>query len=246
MDSIGGDCTFEKEHDMAGSPISQQAQYADDYLTTQILGPRVQFLVDNTTFDALGSIYWAMPIQGRIVKIKAVTETQITCPGTSVTLNTAPLGASPVFTQTLGNSTGGTSNAGDVVTANYKDNGSQGGVNYAADSVMQTSVASVKSSTVTIDDATPGLVHWAAHGLVATTKVVFSTTGTLPAPLVAGTTYYVIAAGLVAGAFEISATSGGAAINTTTAGSGTHTATANPPPTAGAVRVEVTIEPNYS
>jgi hypothetical protein len=54
----------------------------------------------------------------------------------------------------------------------------------------------------------------------------FTSTGTLPAPLVPGQTYYVISAGLTTNAFEIAATPGGSAINTTTAGSGTFTASA--------------------
>jgi hypothetical protein len=105
MDSIGRDCTFEKEHDMAGSPISQQAQYADDYLTCQILGPRVQFLVDAVTFAADGAIYWAMPIRGRIVKIKAIAEANVLCPQ-PVSLVTSLLSTPtvPIFTSALGKS----------------------------------------------------------------------------------------------------------------------------------------------
>jgi len=85
---------------------------------------------------------------------------------------------------------------------------------------------SLSNATVTISNATPGVVSWAAHGLLAGAPVNFSTTGVLPAPLVPGQTYYVLAAGLAAGAFEIGATPGGAAINTTTAGSGVHTGSA--------------------
>ena len=51
--------------------------------------------------------------------------------------------------------------------------------------------------------------------------VVFQTTGTLPSPLVAGTTYYVKTVTSTT-KFTVSATSGGTAINTTTVGSGTH------------------------
>lgn len=79
-----------------------------------------------------------------------------------------------------------------------------------------------KSSTVTITNAAPGVVTWTAHGLAANQEVKFSTTGTLPNPLVAGTTYYV--RNPAANTFEVSATSGGASINTTTAGAGVHTA----------------------
>lgn len=57
------------------------------------------------------------------------------------------------------------------------------------------------------------------------TPVVFSTTGTLPAPLVAGTTYYVVAVNSGGNTIQISATKGGAAISLTTAGVGTQTIT---------------------
>lgn len=79
---------------------------------------------------------------------------------------------------------------------------------------------SEKTATITL--ATPGVVTCTAHGYVAGDKVVFSTTGTLPTGIVAGRTYYVIAAGLTANAFEFSATSGGAAINTSVSQSGVH------------------------
>lgn len=80
------------------------------------------------------------------------------------------------------------------------------------------------TAVVTISQANPAVVTLAAHGRAAGDYVTFSTTGALPAPLVAGTQYFIIAAGLVAGSFEISATLGGAAIVTTNAGSGVHTA----------------------
>lgn len=82
-----------------------------------------------------------------------------------------------------------------------------------------------KSSTVTTPVATPGVVNWTGHGLLAGTPVSFSG-GVLPTGIVAGTTYYVIAAGLTANAFEISATVGGSAINFTGTSSGTQTGVA--------------------
>lgn len=79
--------------------------------------------------------------------------------------------------------------------------------------------------TCTISNASPAVVTLTNHGFTAGTPVVFTTSagGALPAPLSAGygTVYYVIAAGLTANTFEVSATIGGAAINTTSAGSGT-------------------------
>lgn len=81
-------------------------------------------------------------------------------------------------------------------------------------------------SAVTI--SATGVVSWPAHGLFANQPVVFSTTGALPTGLTAGTVYYVVATGLTAGSFSVSATPGGTAIVATAAGSGTHTASAPP------------------
>ena len=89
-------------------------------------------------------------------------------------------------------------------------------------------VGNSTNSTVTIDIATPALIHWTAHGLIAGTPVVFSTTGALPTGIDNVHVYYVIAAGLVDDAFEISATVDGDAINTSGTQSGTQTAIANP------------------
>ncbi len=83
-----------------------------------------------------------------------------------------------------------------------------------------------KTATVTISVATPGVVSWTGHGLAAGTPVKFSTTGTLPTGLVAGTTYYVVSP--ATDNFSVAATPGGSAINTTGSSTGTHTATTVP------------------
>lgn len=83
-----------------------------------------------------------------------------------------------------------------------------------------------KIATFTATVATPAVFSLTAHGFVAGTPVTLSTTGALPTGLAANTVYYVIAAGLTANAFEVSATLAGAAINTTGTQSGTHTVTA--------------------
>jgi len=93
---------------------------------------------------------------------------------------------------------------------------------------VEWSAGCAATGTVTISQATPGVVTWTAHGLSAGAPVVFTTTGALPTGLTAGTTYYVLATGLTANTFQVGATAGGTAINTTSAGSGTHTATAQP------------------
>lgn len=82
---------------------------------------------------------------------------------------------------------------------------------------------------VAISVATPAVVTWNGHGLVAGQPVVFSNEGgTLPTGLTAGTTYYVVAGDLTANSFSVAATPGGAAIDTTGAGSGTNIASAPP------------------
>lgn len=81
------------------------------------------------------------------------------------------------------------------------------------------------SSTVTITIASPGVVTWNNHGLANGQSVVLTTTGALPTGLSTGTTYYVV--NRAANTFQLSATSGGSAINTSGTQSGTHTATLN-------------------
>lgn len=84
----------------------------------------------------------------------------------------------------------------------------------------------VTSTTLTsISNASPAVLTKAAHGLVAGDSVILTTSGTLPTGLSLLTTYYVISEGFTTGAFEVSATLGGAAINTSSAGSGTHSYT---------------------
>lgn len=83
-------------------------------------------------------------------------------------------------------------------------------------------------SVVLITQASPAVITWANHGLVAGTVIRFSSTGTLPAPLTANTPYYVRSQLLNPNDFTISATPGGAAVNTTSAGTGTFTAEATP------------------
>jgi hypothetical protein len=75
--------------------------------------------------------------------------------------------------------------------------------------------------TVTITIASPGVVTYTSHGLAANAPVSFSTSGSLPTGLTAGTTYYVKTV-LDANTFTVSATSGGSVINTSGTQSGTH------------------------
>ena len=94
---------------------------------------------------------------------------------------------------------------------------------HTTDNSLSHSTINWEARTVTMTIASPGVVTSAAHGLVATDVIYFTTTGTLPTGVIANTTYYVISAGLTANAFQFSTTSGGSAVNTSGSQSGTHT-----------------------
>lgn len=100
------------------------------------------------------------------------------------------------------------------------------------------SAANNTSSTVTISNATPGIVSWTAHGRTAGSVVNFTTTGVLPTGLTVGTSYYVCAGStLLANSFAVASTPAnalaGTAIATSSAGSGTHTCLSNAVLTTG-------------
>jgi hypothetical protein len=78
------------------------------------------------------------------------------------------------------------------------------------------------SAAFTVTIASPGVLTYTAHGLVANQPVHMTTTGALPTGLVAGVMYYVKDV-LSADTFTLSATPGGAAIATSGSQSGTHT-----------------------
>lgn len=86
-------------------------------------------------------------------------------------------------------------------------------------------IVGAPSATVTITMASPAVVSWAGNGLPNGTPVVLTTTGALPAGLVAGARYFVV--NRTDGAFQLSATLNGAPIVATGSQSGTHTATAS-------------------
>lgn len=86
----------------------------------------------------------------------------------------------------------------------------------------------VKSSTVTLSIAAPGVVTWNGHGRSANDPIKFASTGLLPTGISAGVTYYVVSASITANTFQLSATPGGSAITTSGSQTGTHTATCAP------------------
>lgn len=76
--------------------------------------------------------------------------------------------------------------------------------------------------TCTISNAAPAVVTCSSHGLSENDKILFHTTGALPAPLIVDRVYYV-GASPGANTFNLRLTSGGSTVYTTSAGSGTHT-----------------------
>ena len=74
-------------------------------------------------------------------------------------------------------------------------------------------------TSITIAGTTPTF-NVPCHGLTATTKVVFTGGDDIPCGFSLNTVYYVIAAGLTTGAFQVSATSGGSTISVTGTASG--------------------------
>lgn len=99
------------------------------------------------------------------------------------------------------------------------------GWTYQSSGTGTTGIFSPAPATVTISNASPGIVSWASHGILPNVPVVFTTTGSLPPEISSGVTYYVTAANFTANSFSVSATLGGAAINTSAASTATTTAT---------------------
>jgi hypothetical protein len=70
--------------------------------------------------------------------------------------------------------------------------------------------------------ASPAVVTLNNHGFLGGEKIQFGTSGALPTGVVAGTTYYVLSAGIATNTFRFAATAGGTAINTSGTQSGVH------------------------
>ena len=97
------------------------------------------------------------------------------------------------------------------------------GTTYAV-GVRVTYVSPSAAVTFNTPPANPAVVSWTNHGLADDTPVMFTTTGTLPTGIVAGTLYYV--RNRTASTFELSLKKSGAAISTTGAAGTGHTGTA--------------------
>ncbi len=78
------------------------------------------------------------------------------------------------------------------------------------------------SSNFTVTIASPAVFTSNGHGLSIGDEIRFTTTGALPTGIATGTSYFVIAAGFTANAFQVSTSFGGSAANTSGSQSGTH------------------------
>jgi len=182
--------------------------------------------------------------------------------GSSFVLQTAvtTVGTDPLnwilFTQSTGaNVVGsGTSTAGDLPIITNTTSTAISGAGYNA---TQVPGLLPTSSTVTITNASPGIVSWAAHGLTVGNTIYFCNSGgALPTGLTAcipaggavspntytqNPTLYYVCGGvtLLTNSFAVATTmanaKAGTCVNTSSAGSGTHTAFANAMACAGCV-----------
>lgn len=94
--------------------------------------------------------------------------------------------------------------------------------------MSSTCPSAATTATVTISQASPGVITWTAHGFTTACPVVFTTTGSLPAAIVSGTVYYVVPSSITTNTFSV-ATSLANAL----AGTGINTASASTPTTTG-------------
>lgn len=96
-----------------------------------------------------------------------------------------------------------------------------GSGNYSIETTLQAVPTRQTSGTVSISNASPGVVTFTGSNLSAGTPVIFPATATVPTPFAVSTPYYVAASPApTANTFSLAATVGGSAINTTGSGSG--------------------------
>jgi hypothetical protein len=149
----------------------------------------------------------------------------------------------------LGAGTGNVSGAGSSVSGNVPslsnttataivDSGNPAAA--LPTSLGQIPSSNPSTSTVTVTIASPAVVTWTGHGLIANAPVVFSSTGTLPTGITAGTAYFVVGSTITANTFEIATSianaKAGTAVSTSGTQSGVHTGSANFTATPGKFR----------
>jgi hypothetical protein len=193
---------------------------------------------------------WPISVSGSAAGNVARTPSSAVIPAGT----TAERPATPVFGEQRANSStglmewwNGTAWAGLSGASGGASGGGTDQVFYENDCYITQSrvIGNANLAACTITIASPAVITM-TNDFVAGQPVRFDTTGALPTGLDPNGVYYVIAAGLSALAFRVSATSGGAAVNTTGTQSGAHRAgkiknaqSAGPVETADGVLVTV-------
>lgn len=121
-------------------------------------------------------------------------------------------------------SSGAGSSSGSGSSGSTNSAGGVNAVGYENDTLIDAAFTIGQSAQLpcTISIATPAVITQ-TNTFTAGQQVRFTTTGALPTGLLSNTVYYVIATGLTTSSFQVSLTSGGAAVNTSGTQSGIHT-----------------------
>jgi hypothetical protein len=189
---------------------------------TASTGPIGMILGNSTTvgdylFICDGTGAWVINTSGTVTTISsgAVISATVATAGSGYT-------GTPYVFFTGGGGSGATATAtissGAVTAVDITD----GGTGYSSEPTVSFGF------TVTATNATD-VFNATAHVLVNTDRVAFTTTGTLPTGITAGVAYYVV--NKATNTFQVSLTSGGAAVTFTTDGTGTITANTGGPTT---------------
>lgn len=196
-------------------------------LVTPVLGTPASGVATNLTGTASGLTAGTVTTNANLTGVitssgNATSIASQTGTGTKFVVDTSPV----LVTPTLGVATATTINGSTVSPGQYSgtttnDNATAGNIGEYV--FAGTKLGGITSATVTITNASPGVVTWTAHGFLDNSPVYFTTTGTLPTGFSPSTPYYVVPSSQTANTFTLSATIGGAAINTSSAGSGVHT-----------------------
>ena len=189
-----------------GATFSYPAPSPNGLPYQSVLAPNSSEIVLKTNgglyvFD--GSTVTPVPAFGSVANITMLAAGTNGIPGTYAMTFTGGSGASAAGTYTIGAD-------GTITSTTMTVNGT----GYQTSAPTVTFPLGVPTSSVTFTLANPCIVGWTGHNLQVGTPITFTSSEALPFGITAGTTYYVISAGLTANSFEISLTNGGSAVST--------------------------------